>query len=139
MALLGLEGLLRLPTSGSRPTSTVSPPGVGAAGRFQRTILLQPARRLWGHLERARKSLGVRSLGFFALSLVSVAGQGMAQTADPATGAAWQCCPDAAVPCAPEPVAPEAVYRLAAPTAPAVASAPPPAAFAGSAGAPLLS
>jgi hypothetical protein len=140
MALLGLEGLLRLPTSGSRPTSTFSSPGVGAAGRLQRTLLLQPARRLWGHLERARKSLGACSFGFFALSLVSVAGQGPMQSADPAadpaTGAAaQQCCPDTAVPCAPD-LEPEAVYRLAASPAPTVASTATSAAFAAS-GAPL--
>jgi soluble lytic murein transglycosylase-like protein len=121
--------------SGSRPTSIFSSPGVGAAGRLQRTFLLQPARRLWCHLERARKSLGVCSFGFLALSLVPVAGQGGVQAADPAadpaTGSAQQCC---AVPCAPEP---EAVYRLAAPPATAVASAAIAAAFAASGGAPL--
>jgi soluble lytic murein transglycosylase-like protein len=124
--------------SGSRPTSIFSSPGVGAAGRLQRTFLLQPARRLWCHLERARKSLGVCSFGFLALSLVPVAGQGGVQAADPAadpaTGSAQQCCPDATVPCAPEP---EAVYRLAAPPAAAVASAAIAAAFAASGGAPL--
>jgi soluble lytic murein transglycosylase-like protein len=55
--------------------------------------LAHPLRGLWNGLERARKSLGVCSFGFFAFSLVSIVGQGapapeMVYRVDPAAAAA---------------------------------------------------
>jgi hypothetical protein len=93
MALPDLEGLLRLPTSGSQSTFVSFPPEVGSAGRPQMAPLAHPLRGLWNGLERARKSLGVCSFGFFAFSLVSIVGQGapapeMVYRVDPAAAAA---------------------------------------------------
>ena len=67
-----------LPTSGSRPIFVSFPPEVGSPAvtfRPQSSFRPHPLRRLWHHLERSRKGLGVCSFGFFAFSFAPLAGQ----------------------------------------------------------------